>query len=278
VDLSRISIGPAVLFSFFLLSSLLIPLVFGSSKNWVEVLRLSGHGGMTGDSPPFTIEHAEWRIKWEYTSLFGWDWLNDFSFYVSHHEGETTIASISSPDKKNGTLDIFYYTGEFHLSFPPGSTNWTVIVEQNIDSPIQTENWTEVTTLTGQGGISSTDSFTVEHDDWRIIWEVEPSNETTWTIIQAYIFPVNGINDSEQWINKIERIDKSGILRIYNRSGSFYMDVSTGNVENYTMRIEQNIHSIPEFPSLTPFLIAGLSVVTVMSMFFRRNFKQERKI
>ena len=247
--------------------------VIGSSENWVEVLRLSGHG-MPGYSPPFNIEHAEWRIKWEYTPLFNFGPQNDFSFYVSHHEGGTSIASISSPDEKNGTLDIFYYTGEFHIFFPPGNTNWTVIVEQNIDSPIQTENWAEVTTLTGQGGISSTDSFTVEHNDWRIIWEIEPSNETTWTMIQAYLFPVNGINGSEQLSERIECIDKSGILRIYNRSGSFYMDVRTGNVENYTMRIEQNIHSIPEFPSWI--ILPLFLVVTFVAILTKKRLFQKR--
>ena len=128
----------AMLFCLFLLGSMSCT-VFGQEENWVEVLRISGHG-LPGDSPPFNIEHVEWRIKWEYTPLFNFGSQNDFSFYVSPHEGEISIASISHPDEKNGTLDIFYYTGEFHLFFPPGNTNWTVIVEQNIDSPIQTEN------------------------------------------------------------------------------------------------------------------------------------------
>ena len=40
------------------------------------------------------------------------------------------------------------------------------------------ENWVEVTTLSGGGGIGSTKTFTVEHVDWRIRWEIEPSNHS----------------------------------------------------------------------------------------------------
>ncbi len=264
------------LLMFGLLVLTLIPCTFGDSENWVEVLNLSGQGTTFGDSSPFRIEHVEWRIKWEYTTLPGWEWDHDFSFQVDPHEGGYPIASISSqPDERNGTLDIFYHTGDFHLSFPPcGIKNWTVIVEENTDSPIQTENWLQVATLTGQGGISSTDTFTVEHNDWRILWEVELDNETEWPLLQAYIFPQTESNGSEQRVGIIQMFvneQTSGILKVYKQSGSFYINVDA-NIKNYTIIVEQNINSIPEFPSwaILPILMVGSFSIIVLK---KKRFK-----
>ncbi|HDQ07148.1 MAG TPA: hypothetical protein ENN36_10585 [Candidatus Bathyarchaeota archaeon] len=116
---------------------------FASSGNWVEVVRYAGSLGV-GDSPTFTINHIEWRIRWEYSSIFGWDWDNDFAFYVVDHVSEETVASVSGrerPDEKNGTLNIYYHTGEFHIFFPPGSTEWIIIIEQNTDSIPEFPQW-----------------------------------------------------------------------------------------------------------------------------------------
>ncbi len=133
-----------LLFCFCLLGSIL-SIAFASSQNWSEeVVRYTGSGGGVGDSPPFTINHVEWRIRWEYSSVFAWDWDNDFSFSVVDHDSEETIASVSGrehPDEKNGTLDICNYTGEFHIFFPPGSTEWTVIVEENTESIPEFPSW-----------------------------------------------------------------------------------------------------------------------------------------
>lgn len=219
--------------------------------NWVEVLTLSGQGTTFGDSSPFWIEHVEWRIKWEYTTLPDWDWDNDFSFQVDPHDGGYPIASVSPSDEKNGTLYIGYRTGEFHLSFPPnGIKNWTVIVEQNTNSPIKTENWVQVATLAGQGGVSSTDTFIVEHNDWRILWEVELDNETEWPLLQAYILLQTEFEGSEQRVGSIQMFvneQTSGILKVYNQTGTFYVDVDA-SIKNYTIIVEQNVNSIPEFP------------------------------
>jgi hypothetical protein len=129
------------------------------------------------------------------------------------------------------------------------------------------ENWVKVATLTGSGGIGSTNSFTVDLVDWRIIWEIEPGDGSERTAFMAYIFPNVGVNGGEHWFEKIEHFgieETTGVVNIYNRSGSFYMDVLTGNVDRYTMIIEQNTDSIPEFPSWTLlplFLTATFSAI-----------------
>ena len=130
------------------------------------------------------------------------------------------------------------------------------------------ENWVEVTTLNGVGGIGSTDSFTVNHTDLRIVWEIEPGDGSERTTFLAYIFPNIGIKGSEPWFEMIENYgteETSGFVYIYNISGSFYMDV-LASVDSYTLIIEQNIDSIPEFPSWTILpliLIATLSVIVL---------------
>ncbi|MBN2259204.1 MAG: hypothetical protein JW702_01515 [Clostridiales bacterium] len=259
----------------------LIPCTFGASEYWVEVLNLSGQGTTFGNSSPFRIDHVEWRIKWVYTTLPCWDWDHDFSFQVDPHDGGSPIASISSqPDERNGTLDIVYHIGEFHLSFSPcGIKNWTVIVEQNTDSPIQTENWVPVATLTGPGGISSTDTFTVEHNDWRILWAVELDNETEWPLLQAYIFRQTGFKGSEQRVGSIQMFvneQTSGILKVYNQSGTFYIDVNA-SIENYTIVVEQNIDSIPEFSSIifVPILLVSAVIGIIIRIRLKRRINED---
>ena len=48
------------------------------------------------------------------------------------------------------------------------------------------------------------------------------------------------------------------------------MKINTGIVENFTIIVEQNIESIPEFPSMT-ILISGLFVITLISIMYRKN-------
>jgi hypothetical protein len=163
---------------------------FASSENWVEVLTISGNGAFYGGSPPFKINHVEWRIKWAYTPSDGWIFFNDFRFDVyPHYEGKPIASMVGYSDEENGTLYIDNYTGNFYISVPTNTVkNWTLTVEQNTDSPIQTENWVTVATLTGQGGISSTDTFTVENNDWRILWNVELDDKIVWQYSELTFF------------------------------------------------------------------------------------------
>ena len=108
------------------------------------------------------------------------------------------------------------------------------------------ENWEEETRLTGRGGMGDTKTFTVNHVDWRVRWEIKPSNNTGETAFLAYIFTSNGYT---QWVDTIQQQgtkETSGILNIQNRSGSFHFQITTGNIETYTMIIEENTNSVLE--------------------------------
>ena len=163
MELSRISIGPAVMFSFFLLSSLMIPLVFCSfSENWVEVLRFTGNGLSTESTEAFVITHNDWRIRWSFESSV---------------EPPPTIFCITLYNSKDEIIDSF------------------------------------VTAFQGNGTLN------------------------------------------------------------YNSTGSFYLSIRKNYVKEYEVIVEQNIDSIPEFPSST-ILVLGLSMITTISIIYKSKRKQ----
>ena len=59
-----------MLFSLFLLVSV-SGIVFAQEKNWVEVADFSQNRAFFGNTNSFTIEHLEWRIRWEYEKTLG---------------------------------------------------------------------------------------------------------------------------------------------------------------------------------------------------------------
>jgi hypothetical protein len=173
-----------------------------------------------------------------------------------------------SEGNHNLTINMLSYTGYF-----TGSVQFTIDTQsQPNDIPEfpSSENWVEVTTLSGSGGIGSTKTFTVDHADWRIRWEIEPSNHSERQSFLVYVFPATGIKGSEQWIESIQHFgteETTGVANIYNHSGSFYMDV-LASIDSYTMIIEQNTDSIPEFPS---WMILPIFVLTTIAIIFCKN-------
>jgi hypothetical protein len=133
----------------FLFTFTLIPsVVFANSGNWIEVVRYAGEGTGFGASPPFTINHTEWRIRWEYAPSFPFGSQRDFDFWVipevnrnDHFRSNMSIASVNHPIEKNGTLYISNSTGTFFIETVPCSSEWTIIVEQNIDSIPEFPSW-----------------------------------------------------------------------------------------------------------------------------------------
>ena len=228
--------------------------------------------GNNRGSIPLVTEDTGFYTKFKKTGLVTLPELSEGSHYL-------TINVLCGLYDYHGAPPGAPFTPTF-----PGSSDyiatWTHTIHFKIDTSIVNPdvNWVEVTTLTGVGGIGSTDSFTVDHVDWRIRWKIEPGDSSARTAFQAYIFPLTGIKGSEQWFEKIEHYgteETTGILNIYNHSGSFYMDVLTGNVESYSMIVEQNLDSIPEFPSwiiLPLFLISTLFVIVFKKrLFYQRS-------
>jgi len=139
------------------------------------------------------------------------------------------------------------------------------------------DNWVEVTTFTGSGGVHSTSHFAVDYVDWRIRWEVTPGNDSErGTSFDAYVYPSSGGPYVEMMHHAIGTEKTTGIKNIYNHRGIFYIVVVTTNIANVKLIIEQNIESIPMFPSWTilPFvLIISVFLVVAKRKLYARNPK-----
>ena len=137
------------------------------------------------------------------------------------------------------------------------------------------DNWVEVTTFTGSGGVHSTSRFAVDYVDWRIRWEVIPGNDSErGTSFNAYVYPSSGGPQIEEMHHSIGTEKTTGIKNIYNHRGIFYIVVVTTNIADVKLIIEQNIESIPEFPSWTILplaLIATLSVIVLKKRLSSKN-------
>ena len=123
----------AVLFSLFLLVSM-SSVVFAQEKNWVEVADFSQNRPFFGNTNCFTIEHSEWRIRWEYEKTLGN--LTAFMFEVRVAETNQLIGNWNNSGKidiTQGVFNVTGYEGEFYLWIGTNG-NYTVIVEQNLDA------------------------------------------------------------------------------------------------------------------------------------------------
>lgn len=141
------------------------------------------------------------------------------------------------------------------------------------------ENWQEVTTFTGSGTQAYiTGYFTCNHTEWRIRWSYVPdSNHPEYALFTYLTYPQG---ESVSYIDFIEEpspygsSNTSGISYIHNNNGTFYGKVDVANIESYTIIIEQDMDSIPEFPN--SFGIILVSVVFLLAAALWRKRSSER--
>ena len=117
-------------------------IVFASSGNWVEVTSFSGAGPRFSNTTSFTIDHVEWRIKWEYVKAD--ELLTAFFFNIIHQDTDEIIGNYTNSGKLNiteGILNITDFEGEFFLSIGTNSRSHSIIVEQNLDSIPELQSW-----------------------------------------------------------------------------------------------------------------------------------------
>ena len=128
------------------------------------------------------------------------------------------------------------------------------------------DNWVEVTTFHNIVGFWATSRFNVFHVDWRIKWEIYPSNGSESPSLTVHVYHDMGHQGTEI-ISSLTTHETTGILNIYNASGSFFLVFQATNTNSSSiLKIEQNTDSIPEFPSWTILplvLIATFSVIVL---------------
>lgn len=127
----------------------------------------------------------------------------------------------------------------------------------------ESENWIEIATFSeDRPRFGETNSFTVEHSEWRILWEYEIDEAN----LTAFFFDVKN-NDTHQLVGNYSNngaLDKTqGIYNITGTTGNFYLDLGSNGL-SYSITIEQNIDSVPEFGSWIVIPIAlGASLFVV---------------
>ena len=141
------------------------------------------------------------------------------------------------------------------------------------------ENWSEVTRFTGSGtDIRTTDYFTCDHVEWRIRWEYVPDSQySNLTSLSVFTYPIMEGDRGPMYINFIMKTgteDTSGTSYIHEYAGTFHMNINVGATKSYTIIVEQDLDSIPEFPSWTIlplFLVASLVSIMIRK---RINLKE----
>lgn len=108
--------------------------------NWVEVTRFAGSGSQFGMSSAFTCDHVDWRVRWQNNPFLDFG-DQSIQFYVvptenvtDHFDGSMGIESVKSYAQENGTLYLDNSPGTFHFWIAPSSSNWELIVEQNVNT------------------------------------------------------------------------------------------------------------------------------------------------
>lgn len=138
------------------------------------------------------------------------------------------------------------------------------------------ENWVEVVRFSWSGAgpheYRITEPFTCDHVDWRIRWEFyfEHTHFPEFGHFSVRTYP-RGENTSIDEVHVDGFGERNGTSYIINNKGEFYMRISTLSVvTSYTIIVEQNIDSIPEFPSWAPMLLT-LTALTVILAVYRKN-------
>jgi hypothetical protein len=172
------------------------------------------------------------------------------------------------PELAEGSHNITVY-GKYNANNIIGLDNRTVYFTIN-SNPAQ-ENWSEVARFTEDSKFLQK-AFTIEHVEWRIRWEYEPDPEISeeHPALYVYVWDKEFPDTYFETILKKGTNETSGTLYIHNRKGTFFLGVIR-TVTSFTLIIEQDLTSIPEFPSWTILLLFLIATLTI-TLIKRRKF------
>ena len=85
-----------------------------------------------------------------------------------------------------------------------------------------------------------------------------------------YVYPRND-NVSIASILQMGNTTTSGTTYIHNQQGEFYLRFGVANLENYTVVIEQDTASVPEFSLMFLMLMIAIGIVTAMTLARRQG-------
>lgn len=128
-------------------------------------------------------------------------------------------------------------------------------------------SWVEVTQFTGSG-YYTTNYFTCSHAEWRINWSYTPTSINPQLAgFSIYVYPRNETSYYIATVSQDGNTTTSGTTYIHNAQGEFYLDFLAANLQSYTVVVEQDIESVPEFsPIFLALLFAtGIVAATILA-------------
>lgn len=123
---------------------------------------------------------------------------------------------------------------------------------------VKAEHWVEVIRYEGRQAAFVTEPFTCNYSEWRIRYESYVGTHFPMIIPGVYLLNVTTYPQGEatNYTDRI-RVDPTQgeyfYHLIHDSPGTFYMKISTGFSDNYSVIIEQNIDSVFATPSSVAF-------------------------
>lgn len=135
---------------------------------------------------------------------------------------------------------------------------------------VKAASWSEVTRFSDLGDYT-TDYFNCSHVIWRINWNYTPSpSNPTMAGFGVYVYSQNG-NISIASILMGGNETTGGTSYILEHQGTFYLTIHIVNLEHYTVVIEQDMDSVPEFSPMI--LLSLLTVGMLVALIVARRSK-----
>lgn len=138
------------------------------------------------------------------------------------------------------------------------------IVTVNAERWIQVAKWTEPVTSS---------RFNCNHVSWDVHWNFKDiALGSTWTIQIIDIDALgNNVTFFKTGVGSFVSVNSGQYT--HNQSGRYQITIDVDRINDFEVFVRQDIDSIPEFPSWT-LLTAGFFAVTVLSIFYKRKFRQ----
>ena len=127
-------------------------------------------------------------------------------------------------------------------------------------SSVKAVDWVEVDRRSGSAFPDPAEfsmQFECSHVEWRIRWSYDTVGSPFESVL---LIQKRGdlIVYSESYLSK------SGVRNIHNEAGNFSLDITCLNMYEYTIIVEQDVDSIPEFTSAT--LIMAFITVSILAV------------
>ena len=127
--------------------------------------------------------------------------------------------------------------------------------------------WVEVTRQSGSAFPDPAEfsmQFECNHIEWKIKWSYDAVGSPWESLL---LIQKNG----DLIVYSDGYISKSGVRYIHNEAGNFSLGITCLNIYEYTIIIEQDIDSIPEFTPVA--LIIALIAVSIFVVALSKKFK-----